>query len=240
MYFSSDGHDGFGSFDIYKVDLNESRLSLVNLGGDINSISDDFGFVINEKKNTGFFARSNSILKSEIYWFKENDSKIDVNDLDFDTDISFTDIVLVDDVNAEVRDEISVWEKRILSVPKVFSKEFELAHSVIQFPFNMNNSDVVDDIFTDELYTYLNNNSGIQINLNGYSDSRGDAGYNLKLSTQRAESVKSYLVNHGVAANRIFVKGNGENNLLNHCADGVECSDEEHAVNRRVEFDFIY
>nr|WP_294928415.1 hypothetical protein [uncultured Flavobacterium sp.] len=31
-------------------------------------------------------------------------------------------------------------------------------------------------------------------------------------------------------------KGYGETQLVNHCADGVKCSEEEHQLNRRSEF----
>jgi outer membrane protein OmpA-like peptidoglycan-associated protein len=40
----------------------------------------------------------------------------------------------------------------------------------------------------------------------------------------------------GLNTTRIkLIKGMGESQLTNHCKDGVECSDNEHQVNRRVE-----
>jgi outer membrane protein OmpA-like peptidoglycan-associated protein len=82
----------------------------------------------------------------------------------------------------------------------------------------------------------LKKNSSLRITINGYADSRGSAAYNQRLSERRANTVKQYMVNKGIAGNRISTHGYGESMLLNHCSDGVQCPEEEHAVNRRVNF----
>ena len=45
-----------------------------------------------------------------------------------------------------------------------------------------------------------------------------------------------WLVKNGVDQNRLIGKGYGESLLVNKCADGVKCSEEEHQANRRSEF----
>jgi len=75
----------------------------------------------------------------------------------------------------------------------------------------------------------------IKIELGSHTDSRGSAKYNQCLSQHRAESAVAYLVQHGIAADRITAKGYGESHLLNRCADGVLCSEAEHQANRRTE-----
>jgi outer membrane protein OmpA-like peptidoglycan-associated protein len=52
----------------------------------------------------------------------------------------------------------------------------------------------------------------------------------------RAQSTRNWLIKQGIEENRITAKGYGESQLVNHCADGVDCSDEEHQQNRRSEF----
>jgi hypothetical protein len=47
------------------------------------------------------------------------------------------------------------------------------------------------------------------------------------------------VVSKGIKAERIIAKGYGENVLLNRCADGVECSEDEHQLNRRTEFKIL-
>ncbi len=75
----------------------------------------------------------------------------------------------------------------------------------------------------------------ITIELSAHTDSRGDAGENLTLSLKRAESAKNWLVQRGIAPNRINAVGYGEALLKNDCRDGVQCTEAQHAVNRRTE-----
>ena len=53
-----------------------------------------------------------------------------------------------------------------------------------------------------------------QLTLEGHADATGDAGYNLRLSQRRAESVVAYLVRSGVAGHRLLATGHGEYRLL--------------------------
>ena len=75
----------------------------------------------------------------------------------------------------------------------------------------------------------------MEIELSGHTDSKSSSEYNQQLTQKRAESAKAYMVEKGISPERVQAIGYGESRLLNHCSDGVECSDEEHAVNRRLE-----
>lgn len=80
----------------------------------------------------------------------------------------------------------------------------------------------------------------LKIEIAGYSDARGAAGYNKALSARRAQAVARYLRKNGVPAKQIRKTASyGEQNLVNRCAEGVECSDQEHAANRRVELRWL-
>lgn len=72
--------------------------------------------------------------------------------------------------------------------------------------------------------------SDIHLDVTGYTDNVGHADKNIKLSQDRANSVKEYLVKNGVAAERINTKGLGAESPIadNKTADG-------RAQNRRVE-----
>jgi peptidoglycan-associated lipoprotein len=72
--------------------------------------------------------------------------------------------------------------------------------------------------------------------LSAYTDSRGNANYNVLLSQRRAESAVEYIVKQGINKNRLKAKGFGAQDLLNRCAVGIKCSEVEHQVNRRTEF----
>lgn len=56
LYFSSNGHIGFGGLDIYKATRTETgRFEVTNMGLPINSVGDDFGIVFKGNKEEGLF-----------------------------------------------------------------------------------------------------------------------------------------------------------------------------------------
>lgn len=81
---------------------------------------------------------------------------------------------------------------------------------------------------------------GMEIELGSHTDCRGAAAANLKLSDTRAKASAAYIVKNGIDAKRVNGKGYGESRLLNGCAcEGKvkpNCSEDEHAKNRRTEF----
>lgn len=87
----------------------------------------------------------------------------------------------------------------------------------------------------DDLVVIMKRFPSMEIELISHTDSRGDWLYNQKLSLQRAQSAKRYLVSRGIESSRIQALGYGESQIRNHCLDGVECSEEEHSYNRRTE-----
>jgi len=68
----------------------------------------------------------------------------------------------------------------------------------------------------------------------GHTDSVGGDTYNQKLSVQRAEAVKSYLVSKGIEKNRVYTEGKGEKQPV---ADNK--TTEGRAKNRRVEIEVV-
>lgn len=91
----------------------------------------------------------------------------------------------------------------------------------------------------DKVILVLKSNLNIQIEIGSHTDSRGNDDFNLALSKKRANAGAEYLINHGINAGRVKGLGYGESKLKNHCGNGVTCSDEEHAKNRRTEFRII-
>ena len=105
-----------------------------------------------------------------------------------------------------------------------------VAYSNIQFEFDSSvlrtSSYPVLDATSADLRT-----SKKTIWINGYASSEGTAAHNLQLSKDRANSVKTYLVNSGVEAKHIKVKGYGETHPV---ADNS--TEDGRVLNRRVEF----
>lgn len=88
----------------------------------------------------------------------------------------------------------------------------------------------------DKLVTLLKNNPAVEIEMGSHTDSRESHKYNQLLSDRRAQAAVDYLVSKGIERNRLTAKGYGKTRLVNKCADGVECPEEEHQKNRRTEF----
>jgi outer membrane protein OmpA-like peptidoglycan-associated protein len=75
----------------------------------------------------------------------------------------------------------------------------------------------------------------MEIDLIAHTDTRGESRLNQELTNERAKNAKTYLVWKGVESERIKPVGKGETEPRNHCGEGVDCSDEEHQQNNRLE-----
>ncbi|RYZ97709.1 MAG: OmpA family protein [Sphingobacteriaceae bacterium] len=110
------------------------------------------------------------------------------------------------------------------------STESGAAYSNIQFEFD-------SSVLRTSAYPALDatsadlRSSGAAVTVKGYASSEGTAAHNLALSKDRANSVKTYLVNSGVDAKKLKVKALGETAPI---ADNS--TEEGRVLNRRVEF----
>lgn len=102
----------------------------------------------------------------------------------------------------------------------------ESCDSVLQFPLSsMTHPVLLENIFyefdkatlteestasLDSLITLLNDNPNVTIELGAHCDYKGSDVYNERLSQRRAESVVNYLIQGGIAADRLVAKGYGE------------------------------
>ncbi len=91
----------------------------------------------------------------------------------------------------------------------------------------------------DKLVKYMKEHPELKVELSSHTDSRGSIAYNDKLSNNRSSSCVDYIISKGISSKMISAKGYGESMLLNQCKDGVQCSIEEHQVNRRTELKLL-
>ncbi len=89
------------------------------------------------------------------------------------------------------------------------------------------------------LLELMNKYSDMVIELSSHTDARGKAPYNQQLSQRRAQSATDWLVERGVAIERIKPVGYGEEQIRNECTEGVKCDDDTHRYNRRTEFKIL-
>lgn len=76
----------------------------------------------------------------------------------------------------------------------------------------------------------------MKLDIRSHTDSRSSSESNQILSDMRALSTKKWLVQKGISEDRLSAKGYGETQLVNKCADGVKCTEQQHMQNRRSEF----
>lgn len=106
----------------------------------------------------------------------------------------------------------------------------------IYFDFDKYTIRVEAAIDLEKILIVLTDNPGMKLDIRSHTDSRGTFKYNEVLSGNRAKATIQWLIENGVNPNRLTAKGYGENQLVNHCSDGVSCTEEEHQLNRRSEF----
>ena len=98
--------------------------------------------------------------------------------------------------------------------------------------FKQSSTDLDDESlpYLNDLLHLFRTNSDIQITIEGHTDNRGDIKSNLKLSKERSEVIKNFLVMNGIKKSKIKVKGFGpiKPRYSNE-------SEETRKLNRRVE-----
>ncbi|HTE32567.1 MAG TPA: OmpA family protein, partial [Chryseolinea sp.] len=108
--------------------------------------------------------------------------------------------------------------------------------------YNYNKSDIREDAAKelDKLVQLLADNPEIRIELGSHTDSVDDNAYNIQLSQRRAESAVRYIVQHGIAPDRLVAKGYGEEKPIarNTNPDGTD-NPVGRQKNRRTEFKIL-
>ena len=112
--------------------------------------------------------------------------------------------------------------------PKTFTLDnvfFETGKSILRAESNNALNDLVE---------IMKLKSGLTIEISGHTDNVGNPETNLKLSLDRANSVKNYLVQHGVTSSRVATKGYGDTQPA-----ASNDTDEGRQKNRRTEVKII-
>jgi peptidoglycan-associated lipoprotein len=99
--------------------------------------------------------------------------------------------------------------------------------------FDYNKSAIRDDMMEDmtKNLNVLKENPDLQVQIVGHTDERGSTEYNFHLGTRRAEVVQKYLVDNGIAADRITIQSRGKEEPADPGHD-----EDAWAQNRRAEF----
>ncbi len=121
-----------------------------------------------------------------------------------------------------------------LSPIDVVITEKEVILKPIYFEYNKSNITKEGAAELEKLVQVMKSNEKLIILAKAHTDSRGSDEYNLSLSDRRAKATAQYVISKGIAPYRISGKGMGESEPKIDCKEN--CTDDEHAQNRRSEF----
>jgi OOP family OmpA-OmpF porin len=106
----------------------------------------------------------------------------------------------------------------------------------VQFDYNEEKKLLPSALPTlNEVVALMKDHDDYRLELAGYTDNIGGSDENMARSIDRAQTVANYLIMNGVAADRITVKGYGEQN-----PKASNDTPEGQALNRRVEFNIMF
>jgi len=138
----------------------------------------------------------------------------------------------MDDDNDGVRDNEDRCPDTTAGVP-VDARGCEVANEIrlqgVHFETNSDRLRANATVSIEDAASTLIRNPSIVVEVAGYTDDRGDAGYNQALSERRAKTVRDFLINSGVAEERLSWRGYGESDPI---ADNATAEGREQ--NRRV------
>lgn len=236
-YYSSYREDGYGEKDIYKITfLGDKKNPLLAEADILGEDSDLFGSakttLVPEFDDSKLFVLKGTVVDGKTkVGISTNLSVINaktnekISDIITNSDGSYS-VILVPGVSYAITvsgNSYTIASKTLNSTKDDTNKEitmnFELyppsagvSFSLRNIYFDFDKADLrhksVDEL--DKLVKFMKENPTVVIQLEGHTDRRGSAEYNQKLSEDRAEIAKAYLVSKGIDASRIKTVGYGE------------------------------
>jgi outer membrane protein OmpA-like peptidoglycan-associated protein len=219
LFFSSDGHIGYGGLDIFSIPFTSdwSHDTLTRLPLPLNSTSDDFNYYPQRHEVDAIFVsnRKNGEGDDDIWTFKKP--------------------VIVPEPEPEP-------EPVVVELVEPKKPEFDVNAFLnecnskrIYFSFNEGaTADKFD--FVEKLKQLEGEGYKFNIIITGYADARGTVPANYQVGMRRAESVKKDLISRGLKAESMKCESMGSTKIENRCKNPkIQCSEEEHKVNRYVQ-----
>jgi outer membrane protein OmpA-like peptidoglycan-associated protein len=231
-YFSSEREDGYGSQDIYSVEMIPQRNPMIVLNGLVIDklsgtlveysdvmITDEDGIEIGTWNDLG--------LGTPMYSVDVESGKTYHISVRSEGYIGVDEDITIGESNENSADithitELSLLDIRSLTLPNVF--------------FDFDKSDLRQAAIDDLNYVIkvLNDYPSIQLELSGNTDIIGPWDYNLALSHTRAITVYNYLTSHGISPERLIISW--------HSFDmpwGDNSTDNGRQLNRRTELKIV-
>ena len=282
LYFSSEGHPGYGKYDLFVSVFDKGRWSTPkNLGAPLNSEGDDTYFTISASGKSAYFASDRGGLgKMDIYSInlprelrpkpsviikgtvKNAKSNNFINAWVLVEDINTGELIATAKSNSESGEYLVVLPAgRNYSVSAnregffFYSNKFDVPESAkyqeiekniklepiekgARVVLNNKFFEAGSAVLTQESYIelgkaidLLKGNPKLVVEVGGHTDNVGSDDVNMKLSHERAKSVRDYLVKAGILSEKLQAKGYGETQPV-----ATNETEEGRKTNRRTEF----
>ena len=209
LYFSSDTHIGMGGFDLFMSRRGEDGQwqKPVNLGFPINTNGDEINFFVAADGKTAVISsqREGGNGGYDVYTFE-----------------------LPEDIRSDSADYLAT-----VDVVELAPGDAVVLQN-IQFEYNSSALTTDSESGIQILTSFLKRNPNLKVELAGHTDNVGSESYNLKLSSERAESVRKALIINGIDETRLTAKGYGASKPIM-----TNDTDEHRALNRRTEMIII-
>lgn len=118
----------------------------------------------------------------------------------------------------------------------VEEKEGQMVVKMKKFLFGNNRTQLTPEIEAElnKVVDFVKSFPSVQLRVETYTDSRGGSSTNFRLTQNRSDAIKQYLIEQGVpASNILYSIGYGEDKILNNCTNGVYCLEMLHQQNQR-------
>ena len=209
LYFSSDKHIGMGGFDLFMSRRGEDGKwqEPVNLGFPINTEGDEINFFVAADGMTAFISSQRDGGKGgyDIYTFE-----------------------LPEEIRSDSANYLAT-----VDVMELTPGDAVILQN-IQFEYNSSALTADSQSGITMLVGFLRDNPELKVELAGHTDNVGSDSYNLKLSNERAETVRNALIDQGIDAKRLTAKGYGTSQPI-----APNDTEEHRALNRRTEMIII-
>ncbi len=237
-YFSSNRDGGKGKDDIYGFNVSEKPgLKTLVIKGKVVKPYSNQGIekvavkVLDTDKNTikEIFTKQNGEYQLEIPWR-------DVVILDISKERYSGFHKEYDEKGLEeIQKKLMVVELALLD-DLVQEREGQTVIKLGKFFFNKGKAEVTPEIAKelDKVVYAINKFPELRLRIESHTDSRGGNSTNFKVSQDRSNAIKQYLVKNGVPSkNMLYTIGYGEEKIINNCTNGVFCLDMLHQQNER-------
>lgn len=222
LYFSSDGRPGMGGLDIYRATGTPAHnvwSAVTNLGAPLNSVRDDQYY--RKDKNNGLALLSSDRASScclEI--FKAVAAKyIDTpNKKPVVTAPPVTREVNTDSLNRRLLDSLNA---------------ITLQRDYVHYDFASAKIRKRDRPILDSIIKILKADRGLNLVVASFTDCIGRLDRNIRIARLRSESVKRYMIEHGVDSSRVNIDFFGKQHFILPCAVGRSYNMAEQIANRR-------